>query len=324
MESIVERAIREPDVQSPRQYARHVHRLAAAYAALFFGSLAGIVLIVWKGQLYVNLSQRSNVETLTLAFFLVFFAYLDVLSVRGALGAAHILYYAVLARTRIGRDEAERRKMRAIGPPTGRPAVVALNMALEREGRRGEPFAIPVRDGIGSLGAIVVDGARVSHEQSIEDGSNNLLAYFTQQVNIVLRTRGAPDGLDIVEWKKINDEATAQYLGVVRFARNLERHLGSEPLWPTCTVNTDDCSEVERRLSAICPALRNEAFLPHWEYEGQHQVPLIPEPLGLISLSRTEKRVDPLASMGCAVLVVLAVVIMLILIILFPPWVPGT
>ena len=80
---------------------------------------------------------------------------------------------------------------------------------------------------------------------------------------------------------------------------------------------------LELRLSAVCGAVRNEAFLPDWEYSGEHKLPLIPEPLGLISLSRTEKRVDPVSSMGCAVLVLGTILAVPALFLLFPPWVPG-
>ena len=43
MPGIAERVIREPDVQNPRHYALRVYRLAAAYAGLFVGALAGIL-----------------------------------------------------------------------------------------------------------------------------------------------------------------------------------------------------------------------------------------------------------------------------------------
>ena len=101
-------------------------------------------------------------------------------------------------------------------------------------------------------------------------------------------------------------------------------HLRAPELWPKVALSDADCAELERRLTAVCPALRNEAFLPHWDYAGEHKLPLIPEPLGLVSLSRTERRVDPEASMGCAVLVVLGAVAVLALFVKFPPWVPGS
>ncbi|HEV8192634.1 MAG TPA: hypothetical protein VGP82_14305 [Ktedonobacterales bacterium] len=323
MASLAERAIREPSIQSGSEYKQRVHRLAAAYTTLFVGALVGIGLAIWQAQLYVTLSQRSNVETLTLAFVVIFLAYLAVLSAPGVLGAARILYYALQSRSAPSWEEGEQRKMRALGPAGSSSATVGLDVALERESRPKQPFSIEVADAAGSMGQICVDGVEVSHKPTTKDGSNAMLAFFVEQVNAILGARGVPAEIQIVEWKRINDEEAAQYLNLVRFARNLERQLGAEELWPKRTLIDEDCEELARRLSSICSALRHEAFLPHWEYEGQHQLPLIPEPLGLISLSRSEKRVDPLASMGCAVMIVLGLVLILVLIILFPPWVPG-
>ena len=74
MASLADQAIREPDVETAERYKQRVHRLAAAYTTMFVGALVGIGLAVWQAQLYVTLSQRSNVETLTLAFVIVFLA----------------------------------------------------------------------------------------------------------------------------------------------------------------------------------------------------------------------------------------------------------
>ncbi|MBF6589647.1 MAG: hypothetical protein IVW57_03830 [Ktedonobacterales bacterium] len=335
MSSLVERAIREPEVQSARQYTQRIHRLAAAYTGLFFLSLVGIALLIWQAQLYVTLSQRSNVETLTLAFFLLFFAYLAALSLGGTIGAARIAWYALLARLGPDRAAVEQRKLRALRLATSAdtPAAAALNRVLDLETQPRCAFTLPVEDAVGSMGQILVDGAEITHRQTVKGGSSAVLAYFAAQVNAILAARGAlGDGalgddaladVQIVEWRNIDDEETEEYLSMVRFARNLERHLGTEALWPTYTLTTEECAELTARLRAICPALRNEAFLPHWEYQGEHKIPLIPEPLGLISLSRTEKRVDPLASMGCAMAVVAVVVAILVLLIIWPPWVPG-
>jgi hypothetical protein len=323
MTGVVDRAIREPFVADPTRYAQRIHRLAWAYLGLFFGSAIGIGLIIWQGQFFVTLSQRSNVETLTLAFFLFFFAYLVALSARGAWGAARIFLYALRARLSSDRIATEREKTEALRTDIRNPATVALNVALELGHHRGAAFTIPIRDAAGSMGELVVDGVEITHRAAVKDGSDAFLAYFVDQVNRILSRRGDPAGLNIVEWKKINDEATDEYLSMARFARNLERHLDCDELWPKRTITQADCEELERQLTAVCAALRNEAFLPHWEYEGVHQLPLIPEPLGLFKLSRSEKRVDPLASMGCAVAIVAAVVVVILLFILFPPWVPS-
>lgn len=319
----IEHVIREPDVETPERYAQRVYRLAWAYLGLCAGSVTGIILVVWRAQFYVTLSQRSNVETLTLAFLLIFFAYLTILSAPGVLGALRVFYYTLQARRQPSQEDGERRKMRALNTTSGGATTVGVNLALEREDTPKTAFAVPIADGAGSLGEIVADGARLTYHHVIKGGSNALLAFFVQQVNHALEGRGAAAGVDVVEWKTINDEVTEEYLSLAQFARNLERHLEAEELWPRRILTAEDCARIEKQLTAVCPAVRNEAFLPRWEYEGQHQVPLIPEPLGLISLTRSEKRVDPLASMGCAVVIVLLMVFALALIIIFPPWVPG-
>ncbi|MGE5334068.1 MAG: hypothetical protein ACM3N4_05155 [Nitrososphaerota archaeon] len=327
MPTFIERAIREPEVEDPRHYAQRVRRLAWAFLGLCAGSLTGIVLVVWKAQFYVTLSQRSNVETLTLAFLLIFFAYLAALSAPGAVGALRMVYYTLLAQRQPGWEAGERRKVRALSGDSGgaeASVTIALNVALERVDQPKATFALPVADGAGSMGEIVVDGARLSHRHAIKHGSNALLAFFVEQVNQLLNEHGEAGNVDVVEWKSIDDESAEKYLSLAQFARNLERQLGAEELWPRCVLTPEDCAKLQKQLTAVCRSLRNEAFLPRWEYQGEHQLPLIPQPLGLISLNRSEKRVDPLASMGCAVLIVLLMIFALALIIAFPPWVPGS
>ena len=83
------------------------------------------------------------------------------------------------------------------------------------------------------------------------------------------------------------------------------------------------CESLENDLSALCPALRSEAFLPDWEFQGEHKLPIIPEPLGIISLGRRERRVDPLSSMGLTLVIVAAAIALIVWFIVRPPWVPG-
>jgi hypothetical protein len=110
----------------------------------------------------------------------------------------------------------------------------------------------------------------------------------------------------------------------VEFARNVGQHLGLDESWPRVVLSRAQCAEIERQLSAICHALRNEGFLPDWEYSANHKLPLIPEPLGLLSLDRSEKRVDPLSSMGTAAAIVVAGAAIFAFVVLAPPWVPGS
>ncbi|HLJ80591.1 MAG TPA: hypothetical protein VKT52_03820, partial [Ktedonobacterales bacterium] len=233
MSTAVDRAIREPSIASGSEYARRVSLLAWTYVGLTAGAIVGIGMLVWQAQLYVTLSQRSNVETLTLAFFLLFFTYLAALSLRGVLGAAQIGYYAVLRTLGMPGTAVERRKMRALSPPRANAdATVALNFALEIEGHPCRPFSLHVEDEAGSMGVIEVEGVRVTHHPAAKTGSNALLAFFTQQVDGLLARRGAPAGLDVVQWQNIDDEAASQYLNLAQFARNLERGLNTGELWP--------------------------------------------------------------------------------------------
>ena len=78
------RLIREPDVASPHQYRRRVRQLAVTYVLSLLLALTGICLLIANGRLLVDLTQKSNVETLIILFFIVFFGYIVVLSLRGA------------------------------------------------------------------------------------------------------------------------------------------------------------------------------------------------------------------------------------------------
>ncbi len=314
------RLIREPDVADPGQYRRRVAELAAIYVALFCLSTAGIALLVVHGRLFVTLSQRSNVETLTIAFLLLFFGYIALLSARGAWGGLRIGAYRLAAR--LARDPArvERRKIAALGRSHKRQAV-AINFLIERADHPGEPFELRVADEAGCVGSIHVDGARLEHRSGHREGSNELLAYFVRQVSRVLGTD--PEELEVVHWKSVDDEGWFQYLAGVESMRLLGRRLGGEPLWPRLTLSPRHCEELERRMGAVCRAVREEAFLPQLEFEGEHKIPIIPEPLGIISLGRRERRVDPLSSMGLALAIVAVVVALIVWFIVRPPWVPG-
>ena len=313
--------ITEPGARTAREFSRRVRRLAALHVALSIGAAAGELLLFSRGKVLVTLTQRSNVETLTLAFFAVFFAYVGYLGLRGTPGALRVGRYALLARAR-GHDAAERAKHEALGPPRGEGPLAALNVVLEREEAPSRPFELLVGDAAGSLGRLRVDGARVQHVPLRRDGSTNLLAYFAHQVHEIAGRRQGRE-VEVVEWGTLDDDATHEYLALAEFGRNLGAALGRHGLWPRVVLSAEDCAELERRLSEICPALRDEGFLPHWEYQAEHKLPIVPEPLGLVSLGRTEKRADPLPSLTALTVVVALATAILAAVVLHPPWVPG-
>src|SRR5690242_20660464 len=93
MANLARLAISEPEIGDARHYAFRVKLLSALYMAHFAASIVGCGLLLWQAKLFVTLTQRSNVETLTLAFFFVFFAYLAVLTSRGATSGSQVLYH---------------------------------------------------------------------------------------------------------------------------------------------------------------------------------------------------------------------------------------
>jgi hypothetical protein len=321
--SIVQKAVREQGTESVADYAKRVYRLAAIYSAIVLTGLAAIVIIIVKGKFFVTLSLRSNVETLTLAFVLVLFAYLVILCLPGAWGSLKILYYRLPAW--FGRDpaEVEARKQAAVSFKSGRPDFVYLNCRVHLQGRPREAVTIPFEDAAGKLGAIEIDGVKMLHRHAVQHSSNSLFAFIENRIQQLEQERDRDALVEIVQWATINDEPGLQYESMVTFSRNLEKHLGAEPLWPAVELTEHDLETLKREATELCPVLRDEAHLPDLEYEAQHELPIIPQPLALISLSRREQRADPEASMGCALIVTVAILIVLVVFIFFPPWVPG-
>jgi hypothetical protein len=305
--------IKEPSIANARAYSHRVWALAAIYSLIFLCSLAGEIVLLWNSKLFIALAQRSNVETLTIAFFLVFFLYLMAVSSPGVLGTTRLLFHEATG----GKKPFQRRSSDPL-------AAVALNRCVEIEGMPGAEFRLTVGDDRGVLGELIFDGARLSHETFGRNGSSNLLSFVVGQIRDILGKRGVNVPFDITHWKILDDEETETYLALVKFSQYLSKALQSEALWPTLVLREADREELARRLREVCPALRRESFFPDWEYRAEHKLPIIPEPLGLITLQRSEKRVDPISSMGAVLVVALIALALSSLMVFWPPWVPGT
>jgi len=311
---LLKRVISEPGADTAEDFARRGRVLAVTYATLFAASCAGALVLAIHGKLFVTLAQRSNVETLTILFLLVFYAYLAGVSAPGALGAARLLLYAI-KRSR-ARDplEERRRQLRSLGARGDGPWA-ALSRVVERTD--GAPVRFELADDAGVQGALEVAGARARHVETA-GGSADLVAYFVRQIEEV-----SGESLEIVVWGQLDEDEGEKYLAQVGFARALQRHLGSGPLWPTLTLSPEQCEEIQRRLAQIVPFLLEDALLPDWEYQAEHKLPVIPEPLAFVSLGRSAKRADPVATMGFATLIVLGTLAVIVLFVIDKPWVPG-
>ncbi len=314
LRGLLKRVITEPGADNAEDFARRVRILAGTYATLFVSSCAGALLLVIHGKLFVTLAQRSNVETLTILFLLVFYAYLAALSAPGALGAARLLLYALRRKYAADAGAERRRQMRALGSRVDGPWA-ALAKVVERSD--GSPLRFELVDEAGFHGALEVDGARVQHLETAA-GSADLIAYFVRQVAEV-----AGEPLDIVVWGQLDDDEGQRYLSQVEFARALRRHLRAGPLWPTLELSAAQCEEIQRRLGRVVAAVFEDALLPDWEYEAEHKLPVIPEPLAFVSLGRSAKRADPVATMGFAAVIVLLTLLVIVVFAIDKPWVPG-
>lgn len=301
-------SLREPGVSDPRHYARRVTWLTIIHPLLLLSSLVGIVLLIWRGELFVTLAQRSNVETLTIAFFLVFFAYFAVATAPGAFGALRIGWYRLRLRSSRDPRRVEDRRLAALGP-RGPGSAAAFDRAIELADHPGEPWDVEIRDGMYSLGRLRFEGVNVRHLDAFRGGSNTLLGYVERKLGEL-----SDEDLSIVEWASTDGEDHRKYVAMAR---------ALAATWPKVTITEDQRIQLERELGELCSALRDEAFLPDWEFQGEHKLPIIPEPLGIISLQRSEKRVDPLSSMAAALVVIVIVVGLITLFLARPPWIPG-
>jgi hypothetical protein len=309
-------ALREPGVSDPRHYARRVLWLAVVYPCLLLCTLAGFALLLWRAEFFITLSQRSNVETLTIAFFLLYFGYFACATFPGAVGGIRIAVFHLRLRLSRSPQAVEARRIAALGE-RGPGASVAFDKAIELAGRPGQPLELELRDAAGSMGKLRITGVRADHIDAFRGGSNTLLAYFERKLADITGAQ-----LSIVQWRSTDDEALLQYVATADALRALGAKLQVDA-WPTVVIAEDQRRAIERELGEICGALRDEALLPDWEFAGEHKLPIIPEPLGIISLSRSERRVDPLSSMLSALVIVVVVVGLICLFLARPPWVPG-
>jgi hypothetical protein len=351
------------------QYRRRVYLMAGVYVLLNVTALASIVVIIWQYRLFITLSQRSNIETLTLAIILVLFAYLVFTTFSGFVGALKMLFYnlplggegdsgdhaattgqagdkktgkAGSGKGKNGKDQdeptadaarpdplprerrrVEARKQAALKPAKGQASKAYFNFAFEAEDTPDEAIQIPIEDEAGKLGDLFIDGAELRIEAEKQGISNTLFEYALNQIQDRLRQREPKLQLEIVAWSSVDDEAAAMYGSQVQAFRTLATQLEKGPIWPTLQLSAADITFVGNRIRAIVPYLRDECFLPDVEYEAEYSIPIIPEPLGFISLRRTDQRADPVATMGCASLVTLGVLALLVFFLIFPPWIPS-
>jgi hypothetical protein len=315
--ALAEKAIKEVVTRTAPRYDARVRGLAAIYVFLNLVSIAIIVTILWRGQFFVTLSQRSNIETLTLAIVLVLAVYYVATTFSGFVGAIRMLVLNAGDRNR------EERKHRAMRP--GRESkYVTFDQEIRLQGKPDQNLTWEVADEAGKLGDIEIDGVKVTFYPQKDGISDTFFEFFADQIEDALKKRDLEASVQITQWSSIDEDQASSFYSIAQAFRQLERHLGTkEPLWPTSEITQEEVEEIGRRIRELVPTLRSESLLPHVNYAVEYNVPILPEPLGMVRLTRKENRADPLISMGCASIIMLFVMAILTFIILLPPWVPS-
>lgn len=320
--SLLAAAVRHLAADTSRGYARRVHVLALCYLVLDLACLASIGLVIARGRLLVTLAQRSNVETLTLLVVLVLaFQYL-LTTATGAVGALRIAWLATPRRRRESVLDRERRKHAALRDEA-QVKTVHLDKRVALEGAPGR-ITWRLGDDAGTLGELTIDGTEMRFRGQKTGLSNSFFEYVTNQIERITVRRDPDATLHVAFWDSIDDDQASAFAALVGAVANLSTAIGrAESVWPAVTLTRLEERELAERIAEVIPAVRSECLLPDVEYQAEYRVPVLPEPLGLVQLSRQDNRADPVGTMGCAALVMVVVLAVLAAFVAWPPWVPS-
>jgi|GEM_PF-802332 len=310
-------------VKTVSQYRRRVRILAAIYILITLLALATIALLAYEIKYFMVLTQRSNVETLLLVFVLVLFFYLAVTNFPGMIGGIRL--FSLLLPRVFGRDfrEVEKRKQQRIRSKNLRQEMVCINVLVEAEGKPCQPISLKLKDEAGELLEVIISGSELQAMGYVKHIPNALFEFLATQIEeLIKKLEGRGVNIAVVGWNSINEEQTQAFASVVKAFQNLEQALKT-PLWPRVILTEKALELLQQQLTALTPSLREDMLLPDLEYQVEYKFPIIPEPLGFLSLARQESRADPVITMGCALLIVIFTLGLLIFYLLLPPWVPG-
>jgi hypothetical protein len=306
----------ESPVGSVRDLRRRTTILAVIHVVLASASVALLVLLVLRLKLLVTLSQRSNVETLLILFFAAFVLVLLVTTGPATLGA--ITLFAL----RLLRVERRQRWIQAHSVERRREerTVALLNLWVARpEG----PLELPLEDGFGRLGILRVRGVALQFEDGPDAVAGPLFELATAVLGTVAQREPHGSPLGIVLWGNVNRSEAEVYQSQAHAFGRLAQALQKGPLWPTAVIDDEGAARLRAVLTEATPHLREAALMRDIDYAAEFSIPLVPEPLAFVQIHRSESRADPVASLGCATLMVLVALIAVVWVVLFPPWVPS-
>jgi hypothetical protein len=306
----------ESPVRNVGDLRRRTSILAVIHVVLTAASIGLLAFLVLRLKLLVTLAQRSNVETLLLLFFAAFVTVLLITTGLSTLGAITLLALRVLPADRrqrwIQAHAVERRREER--------TLALLNLWVMGPGGALE---LSLEDGVGRLGLLRVQGV----ELQLEDAPDAIAGPVFELASAVLSdvAKRDPHGspLGIVLWANVDRSEAEVYRSQAHAFGRLAQALEKGPLWPTAVVDDEGVARLRAIFEEATPHLREAALMRDVDYAAEFSIPLVPEPLAFVQIHRSESRADPVASLGCATLMVLAALAAVAWAVFFPPWVPG-
>jgi hypothetical protein len=308
--------VMESPVASVRDLRRRTTILAVIHVVLASACVALLALLVLRLKLLVTLSQRSNIETLLILFFAAFVTLLLITTGPATIGAVTLFGLRLLP------GERRQRWIQAHGVEGVREERTVALFNLWVAGPENT-LELPLEDTFGRLGVLRIKGV----ELQLEDGPDAIAGPLFELVTAVLGEvvkrdpHGSPLGL--VLWANVDRSEAEVYQSQVHAFGRLAQVLETRPLWPTAVIDEEGLARLRAVLREATPHLREAALMRDIDYAAEFSIPLVPEPLAFVQIHRSESRADPVASLGCATLMVLAALIAVGWVVLFPPWVPS-
>jgi hypothetical protein len=306
----------EAPARDPASLRRRTNWLIAIHLVLATAAVVVLALVIWRIRILMTLAQRSNVETLVIAFVVIFLAYLLVTTAPATIGALRIIVYRAMGTERAQR--ALQRKARKDRKETKRSH---MNVAVRGPGARD--VEIPIQDRFGKICTLKLHLTEVVFEDAPEELTHSVLQLVVQKLADVGTLEGTDHEPEVIYWDSIDEGQAEAYASQVGAFDRLEKVLGKDTLWPAVRIDKAGVDAIEAMLTEAAPSIRENLLLPDIEYSAEFAIPIIPEPFAFMQLRRRMEHADAVASMGCATIVALVFLVAISWILVNPPWVPG-
>jgi len=309
----------EATVTDVRSLRRRTNMLIAIHLLLAAVAIAVLVLVVWRAAHLVTLTQRTNVETLVLAFVVIFLGFVLVSTFRAVVGSVQLLALRAFARQR-GQPDLQRRAAKM----TREDKHFYLDVIVR--GPPGQPvIELPIADELGEVGHVRIERAEIAFPDAPEQLSHAVVPLILNVLERAGRMNGSTRPPRVVFWDSLNEEAAAAYAAQVSAFSRMREALATEtPIWPELELDARGVEELALVLREATPLIRETLLLPDVEYSAEFRVPVIPEPLAFVQLNRRVEHADAVASMGCITIVTIVALAIVLYVIVLPPWVPSS